>query len=170
RGDEAPFFRISARLKCLHSDLNALTDTLAISNTKIKRLPSQPGNLVNLKLRIEVSDGLQVFCLSRNKLTRLPTYLVKFHNLTVLEVERNPIEWPPKSVMERREPVNNAEAMSSWIHSIQRWIDVECSGGSKGHDDSGFGEMESKTEDNYVSWARLPLTDREFDEGVTPHA
>uniref|UniRef100_A0A0W0F3S4 Leucine-rich repeat-containing protein sog2 n=2 Tax=Moniliophthora roreri TaxID=221103 RepID=A0A0W0F3S4_MONRR len=165
-------FALLARLRYLNLKNNcfsvfpdALTlmpslDTLDISNNKIKRLPSQPGNLVNLR----------VFCLSRNKLTRLPTYLVKFHKLTVLEVERNPIEWPPKSVMERRGPVNSAEAMSSWIHNIQRWIDMECSGGRKGHDDSGFGEMESKTEDNYVSWARLPLTDREFDEGVTPHA
>ncbi|KAK7049356.1 RAM signaling network component [Paramarasmius palmivorus] len=165
-------FALLARLRYLNLRNNCFTvfpdvltlmpslDTLDISNNKIKRLPSQPGQLVNLK----------VFCLSRNKLARLPTYLVKFHKLVVLEVERNPIEWPPKSVMERTAPIDNAEAMTNWIRGIQRWIDIECFGRSRGHDDSGFSEMESKIEDNFAPWGQLPLTDNEFDEGVTPHA
>ncbi|KAG7086559.1 hypothetical protein E1B28_002507 [Marasmius oreades] len=136
-------------------------DTLDISHNKIKRLPSQPGNLVNLK----------VLCLTRNKLTRLPTYLVKFKKLTFLEVERNPIEWPPKSVMERIDSTGNPESMNNWIRSVQRWVDIECSGVSRSHDDSGFGELDSsRIEDSYGAWGSLSLTESEFDEGVTPHA
>ncbi|KAK1220429.1 RAM signaling network component [Marasmius sp. AFHP31] len=136
-------------------------DTLDISHNKIKRLPSQPGQLINLK----------VLCLTRNKLTRLPTYLVKFNRLTFLEIERNPIEWPPKSVMERPEPTGSQESMTSWIRSVQRWIDIECSGVSRSHDDSGFSEIENtRVEDSYGTWGGLSLTESEFDEGVTPHA
>jgi hypothetical protein len=85
----------------------------------------------------------QVFCLSRNKITRLPSYMHRFSRLTVLKVERNPIEWPPKSVMDRPIEFSSAEAMEGWIRSVQKWIEVESASRFKGHDDSGFSELES---------------------------
>jgi hypothetical protein len=68
----------------------------------------------------------------------------KFHNLAVLEVERNPIDWPPKHIMEQHEPTGTAEAMRNWIRGIQRWIEAESSRGVRGHDDSVFSEMDSR--------------------------
>ncbi|KAK0434927.1 RAM signaling pathway protein-domain-containing protein [Armillaria borealis] len=126
-------------------------DTLDISHNKIKQLPSRPGELVKLR----------VFCVSRNKITRIPEYLSRFTNLAVLEIERNPIEWPPITVMSRPAKFPNAEAMKEWIYNLQTWIDGE-SGDSKVQDDSGFAESES--------WSRFPVTESEFDAGVTPHA
>ncbi|KIK63550.1 hypothetical protein GYMLUDRAFT_57243 [Collybiopsis luxurians FD-317 M1] len=145
-------------------------DTLDISHNKIKRLPSQPGNLVNLR----------VFCLSRNKVTRLPSYISKFQNLSVLQVDKNPIEWPPKAVMEPPELVASpgaADSSRSWIKSVQKWIEAETNPHGPGHsthDDSGFSEqidLETRLDKAYTTWsARLPKTDSEFDDGVTPHA
>ncbi|KAK0458449.1 RAM signaling pathway protein-domain-containing protein [Desarmillaria tabescens] len=126
-------------------------DTLDISHNKINQFPSRPGELIKLK----------VFCVSRNKITRIPEYLSRFTNLAVLEIERNPIEWPPITVMSRPAKFPNAEAMKEWIHNLQTWIESET-GDSKGQDDSGFAESES--------WSRFPVTESEFDAGVTPHA
>ncbi|KAJ3811149.1 RAM signaling pathway protein-domain-containing protein [Lentinula lateritia] len=140
-------------------------DTLDISHNKIKRLPSQPGHLVNLR----------VFCFSRNKVTRLPVYLSRFHNLTVLQADKNPIEWPPKAVMEPPNLVADGAKFSiSWIKSIQKWIESETTSEIHPHDDSGFSEhhdLESRLDEAYSAWSsRLPRTDSEFDDGVTPHA
>ncbi|KAJ3915376.1 RAM signaling pathway protein-domain-containing protein [Lentinula edodes] len=140
-------------------------DTLDISHNKIKRLPSQPGHLVNLR----------VFCFSRNKVTRLPVYLSRFRNLTVLQADKNPIEWPPKAVMEPPNLVADGAKFSiSWIKSIQKWIESETTSEIHPHDDSGFSEhhdLESRLDEAYSAWSsRLPRTDSEFDDGVTPHA
>ncbi|KAJ3999273.1 RAM signaling pathway protein-domain-containing protein [Lentinula boryana] len=140
-------------------------DTLDISHNKIKRLPSQPGHLVNLR----------VFCFSRNKITKLPVYLSRFHKLTVLQVDKNPIEWPPKAVIEPPDLVaDGAKSSISWIKSIQKWMEAENSSQNHTHDDSGFSEqhdLESRLDEAYSIWSsRLPRTDSEFDDGVTPHA
>ncbi|KAJ7632148.1 RAM signaling pathway protein-domain-containing protein [Roridomyces roridus] len=138
-------------------------DTLDISHNKLKRLPTQPGKLLNLR----------VLCLARNKLTRLPIYLSKFYKLETLQLERNPIDWPPKSVISQARAPDSAQAMREWIRSIQTWIELETSR-PRAHDDSGFSEheLESNIEDSYNSWSQnfTPVTDREFDAGVTPHA
>ncbi|KAJ6608619.1 RAM signaling pathway protein-domain-containing protein [Mycena sp. CBHHK59/15] len=137
-------------------------DTLDISHNKIKRLPTQPGKLLNLR----------VFCLARNKLTRLPIYVSKFYKLDVLQLERNPIEWPPKSVLSQSRLPETPQAMRDWIRNVQKWIEVETSR-PRIHDDSGFSEqeLESNIEDSYKSWSRFPpVTEKEFDAGVTPHA
>ncbi|KAG7452790.1 uncharacterized protein BT62DRAFT_878865 [Guyanagaster necrorhizus] len=126
-------------------------DTLDISHNKIKQFPLRPGELVKLR----------AFCVSRNKITRIPEYLTKFTNLAVLEIERNPIEWPPINVMSRPAKFPNAEAMKDWIRNIRTWIESETSD-SKGQDYSGFAESER--------WSRFPVTESEFDAGVTPHA
>ncbi|KAJ7461010.1 RAM signaling pathway protein-domain-containing protein [Mycena galericulata] len=138
-------------------------DTLDISHNKLKRLPTQPGKLLNLR----------VFCLARNKLTRLPIYLSKFYKLDVLQLERNPLDWPPKSVVGQARAPESPQAMRDWIRSVQKWIEVETSR-PRIHDDSGFSEQELETniEDSYNSWTQnfTPVTAKEFDAGVTPHA
>ncbi|KXN85487.1 Leucine-rich repeat-containing protein sog2 [Leucoagaricus sp. SymC.cos] len=91
-------------------------DTLDISHNKIRRLPNEPGSLVNLR----------VFCLSRNKISRLPTYLIQFHKLEVLRADRNPMEWPPKAIMEYSAS-DDTNSMREWIQNIQKWIEAECS-------------------------------------------
>lgn len=58
----------------------------------------------------------QVFCLQRNKITRVPGYFTDFHDLDVLKVDRNPIEWPPKYVME------TTDGGREWITFMQKWI------------------------------------------------
>ncbi|THV07960.1 hypothetical protein K435DRAFT_642682 [Dendrothele bispora CBS 962.96] len=162
-------FALLSRLRYLNLKHNSFTvfpnvltlmpslDTLDISHNKIKRLPTQPGNLVNLR----------VFCFSRNKVTRLPTYLPKFHNLAVLEVERNPIEWPPKHIVERNGLPTTAEAMKNWIRGVQKWIEHESTRGLRGHDDSGFSEMDNRIDDSFNTWSR---PEGDYDDGVTPHA
>ncbi|KAJ7261291.1 RAM signaling pathway protein-domain-containing protein [Mycena haematopus] len=165
-------FALLSRLRYLNLKNNSFTvfpdvltllpalDTLDISHNKIKRLPTQPGKLLNLR----------VFCLARNKLSRLPIYLSKFYKLEVLQLERNPLEWPPKSVLT---PPETPGAMRDWIRSVQMWIEAETSR-PRIHDDSGFSQrelLETNIEDSYNSWARFtPVTEKEFDDGVTPHA
>jgi Leucine-rich repeat (LRR) protein len=82
-------------------------EILDIGRNKIKRLPTQPGSLVNLR----------VFSFYRNKITRLPSYLVKFIHLSILRAEQNPWEWPPKRLMETQSPTKD------FIKSIQHWIE-----------------------------------------------
>ena len=69
-----------------------------------------------------------MFCLSRNKLTRLPLYLSKFRNLNILKVDRNPLAWPPQSVMERPGNADDARAMKNWIQGLQTWMEEDCVG------------------------------------------
>jgi hypothetical protein len=58
----------------------------------------------------------QVFCLQRNKITHVPGYFTEFHDLDVLKVDHNPIEWPPKSVM------GTADGGKVWIAFMQKWM------------------------------------------------
>lgn len=69
-----------------------------------------------------------MFCLSRNKISRLPTYLPQFHKLEVLRVDRNPVEWPPKAIMELPGS-NDLSLMKEWIQNVQNWIETESSRG-----------------------------------------
>ncbi|KAF9049232.1 hypothetical protein BDZ89DRAFT_1126642 [Hymenopellis radicata] len=153
-------FAMMSRLRYLNLKGNCFTvfpevltlmpslDTLDLSHNKIKRLPTRPGELLKLK----------VFCLSRNKITRLPEYISKFQNLSVLELERNPIEWPPSAVMDRPSRFPTPEAMKDWVHALQRWIEKDTS------------DHEDAVESNFAAWSRFPVSESEFDEGVTPHA
>ncbi|CAK5279346.1 unnamed protein product [Mycena citricolor] len=138
-------------------------DTLDISHNKIKRLPTQPGKLLNLR----------VFSVARNKLTRLPIYLSKFYKLEVLKLERNPIEWPPKSVVfETAAEPESPQAMREWIRNLQTWIESETSR-PRIHEDSGYSEqeLEGNLEDSFHAWKRYtPVPEKDFDAGVTPHA
>lgn len=106
-------------------------DTLDISHNKIRRLPSYPGQLVNLRVSLVlVHTGVilppphrQVLSLSRNKLSHLPPYLAKFHRLDVLQADKNPIEWPPKIVMEALNQPMPGMSMKDRIHYLQNWIE-----------------------------------------------
>jgi Leucine-rich repeat (LRR) protein len=106
-------------------------EILDISRNKIKRLPSQPGSLATLRVRllcliytIRYSFiSLQVFCISKNKLTRLPSYLSNFRNLNIFKIDHNPLEWPPKVIMEPFGGVEDPQVMRGWIRTIQKWID-----------------------------------------------
>jgi hypothetical protein len=103
-------------------------EILDIGRNKIKRLPTQPGFLVNLRVRTLplrhphtspnfLRVNFQVFSFYRNKITRLPPYLVKFTHLSILRAEQNPWEWPPKRLMETQSPTKD------FIKSVQRWIE-----------------------------------------------
>ncbi|KAG5350867.1 hypothetical protein C0989_008965 [Termitomyces sp. Mn162] len=131
-------------------------ESLLKRHNKIKGLPIEAGHLVHLR----------VFSLARNKITQLPPYLAQFPNLEVLEVERNPIEWPPKSVMEKADSLDSRNAMKDWVRSLQQWIEVDSH--SQIHDESGFGEQQERDfsmEENYHSW-KFPLREN---GGFTPH-
>ncbi|KIO04044.1 hypothetical protein M404DRAFT_81979, partial [Pisolithus tinctorius Marx 270] len=87
-------------------------EILDISRNKIKRFPTQPGSLVDL----------HVLCISRNRITRLPGYLTEFTKLDVLKVDHNPIEWPPKAIIEPGGSLSDPRAAKEWILSLQKWL------------------------------------------------
>ena len=70
---------------------------------------------------------MQVFCISRNKLSRLPAYLSDFRNLSILKTDHNPIEWPPKAVMEPLGGVDDPKVMKGWIQTVQKWMEDNSS-------------------------------------------
>ena len=61
--------------------------------------------------------------MSRNKLTRLPSYLRNFKNLNILKTDHNPLEWPPKVIMEPFGGVEDPQIMRGWIKTVQKWIE-----------------------------------------------
>jgi hypothetical protein len=89
----------------------------------------------------------QVFSLSRNKIARLPSYFSQFNNLEVLQVDRNPIEWPPSSVLD---PINNPDSsqpMKDWIRALQKWLELDA---FREHSVSDTGHSEEYDQDNNV--------------------
>ena len=81
---------------------------------------------------VVTGDGLdvylvQVLSISRNKLHKLPAYFHKFRHLTVLKVDRNPIEWPPPSVMETTDDLEEADAMHGWVDNLKTWLQENSS-------------------------------------------
>ncbi|KAL0947467.1 hypothetical protein HGRIS_013573 [Hohenbuehelia grisea] len=163
-------FALLSRLRYLNLRSNSFTvfpdvltmmpslDTLDISHNKLRSLPSKPGSLPNLR----------VLCLSRNKLRRLPTYLSWFEHLEIFQVDRNPIEWPPKSVLLPIGGVETPESMREWIKGLRSWLS-EDPRTNKGYDRSGSA-LDHELAESYDSWSRLPLSESEFDAGLTPHA
>jgi hypothetical protein len=71
--------------------------------------------------------------------------MTKLRLLNILKVDHNPIEWPPKSVMEAPAGSDGSSAMKEWIRSMQRWM--EDNGGrnesQRVGDDSISGELEA---------------------------
>lgn len=95
-----------------------------------------------------------MFCLSRNKVTRLPPYLAQFPNLEVLQIDRNPIEWPPKSVLERARNLEPGQHMKDWIKSLQTWMETHTSS-SKTRDDIMYSEQQDLDNHLYVLHSAL---------------
>jgi len=60
-------------------------------------------------------------------MARLPSYFSKLRNLDILKADRNPIEWPPKAVMEPQGGLNSAQGMKDWIRSLQKWLETNNS-------------------------------------------
>lgn len=87
-------------------------EILDFSRNRIRGLPTNPGTLVNLR----------VMSISRNKIRKLPAYLCNFKALTVLKADHNPIEWPPKEVMEPEDDLEKQEVMHRWVGYLKDWI------------------------------------------------
>lgn len=120
-------------------------EILDISRNKIKRLPTNPGTLLNLKVRslaepYSVLTRRQVFSIAKNRVKRLPVYFAQMSYLKVLKLDHNPLEWPPKDITAfpmldpsksgETEPrrsgstskVEDAEEMQKWLPFLLRWI------------------------------------------------
>jgi hypothetical protein len=44
-------------------------------------------------------------------------------NLDILKCDRNPLEWPPRAVLEPLSGINTASGMKNWIRSVQKWME-----------------------------------------------
>ena len=66
-----------------------------------------------------------MFSISRNKIHKIPPYFSQFRNLEMFKADQNPLEWPPKDIMEA--PHSKKEDMKEWIWSVQRWIEDNSS-------------------------------------------
>jgi hypothetical protein len=83
--------------------------------------------------------------MSRNKLTRLPAYLSSLRHLNILKIDHNPLEWPPKVIMEPFGGVDDPQVMRGWIRTVQKWMDDNSSRpeGRKASDESITSELDS---------------------------
>jgi hypothetical protein len=89
----------------------------------------------------------KVFSLQTNRIHRLPAYLSQFQNLTLLRVDKNPIEWPPKNVIEAPH-VEAADAMKNWIRSVQKWIEQNSIISDHKHNDELIQQEQSFSSNN----------------------
>ncbi|GAA5947614.1 hypothetical protein JCM3765_001003 [Sporobolomyces pararoseus] len=128
------FVGFGNRLKYLNVRVNLLTtfpavlcempsiEILDISRNKIRKLPQNPGTLVNLK----------VFSIAKNRVKRLPTWFTSMSHLKVLKLDHNPLEWPPKEItafattgsvsgapLSKQE---EADEMQRWLPALMRWM------------------------------------------------
>ncbi|KAG6818209.1 hypothetical protein H0H87_000114 [Tephrocybe sp. NHM501043] len=113
--------------------------------------------------RDTLEDESPVESLSRNKIARLPPYITQFSTLEVLQVERNPIEWPPKHVMDKAGILDSRQAMKEWVRNLQKWI-IADNPANIG-DDSGHSEqhdLNTYIEESYNSW-KFPLREAASD-------
>lgn len=82
----------------------------------------------------------QVFSFTKNKVARLPPYFSQFKRLELLKLDRNPIEWPPRHILQSEIPHDGDKEMKEWIASLLDWVDYNTSS-ARAHDDSGYGEV-----------------------------
>ncbi|GAA5857814.1 hypothetical protein JCM8547_005990 [Rhodosporidiobolus lusitaniae] len=128
------FTMLGHRLKYLNVRVNMMTsfpavlcempsiEILDISRNKIRKLPHNPGSLLNLK----------VFSIAKNRIKRLPVWFTQMSHLKVLKLDHNPLEWPPREVatftsissisgqpMSKQE---EADEMQRWLPALMRWM------------------------------------------------
>ena len=64
--------------------------------------------------------------MTNNRITVLSTSIVEAHNLKILDVEGNPIVFPPKGVVKKKKGVSDEE----WLVELRGWL-MENGGGKK---------------------------------------
>jgi hypothetical protein len=60
--------------------------------------------------------------------------------LDVLQIERNPLEWPPKSEIDFCSGTSDVNKGKEWIRNLQNWMETN-SPTSQEYDDSGYSEQ-----------------------------
>lgn len=71
--------------------------------------------------------------------------------LDVLQIERNPLEWPPKSEIDPCDSISEVNKKGKeWIRNLQNWIEINSST-SQEYDDSGYSEQPRWENDLYAS-------------------
>ncbi|KAG6379191.1 RAM signaling pathway protein-domain-containing protein [Boletus reticuloceps] len=100
---------------------------IALGYNRLATLPTAFALLSRLRYLNLKNNSFSVFpdvvlCISRNRITRLPGYLSDFGSLDVLKVDHNPIEWPPKPLIETNGSPHNPQAMKDWILALQTWL------------------------------------------------
>lgn len=107
-------------------------EVLDLSRNRIRSFPEQPGSLSNLRVCLSQGNVVclsnpppQVFSLSKNKITVLPTYITQFHSLRIFKVDQNPFEYPPKSMMDPKGVLTDQKLMESWIESLKQWLKAD---------------------------------------------
>lgn len=109
-------------------------EILDISRNKIRKLPANPGTLVNLK----------VLSIAKNRIKRLPVWFTTMSHLKVLKLDHNPLEWPPRDVatfspsiagqpMSKQE---EADEMQRWLPALMTWM--------RDHQDSELQRIQEK--------------------------
>lgn len=73
---------------------------------------------------------------------------MQFRKLELLQLDRNPLEWPPKAIVDSfdfQDPNKGKES----IRSLFNWIDAEFVDG-RDFEDSGYGERLEWEDEPYV--------------------
>jgi hypothetical protein len=84
--------------------------------------------------------------------------------LDVLQIERNPLEWPPKSEIDSCGGISNVDNGKEWIRNLQNWIETNSS--SQEYDDSGYSEQPRWGNDSYASILLELVTLMNFEVGT----
>ncbi|ANB13335.1 Sog2p [Sugiyamaella lignohabitans] len=155
-------FSLMSQLSYLDISRNRLTEfpailcqcprieILDISGNQIRSLPSNIGNL---------SETLKVLSLSNNLFKYLPPCIAEIIDLQFLEVDNNPIELPPKDILEVRSPEEWITNIKNYLlknrREIQSLIEEECEQYDIiGSDLDGEGSMKSNP--TYLTSAQVP--------------
>lgn len=48
--------------------------------------------------------------------------MADFHKLRIFKVDQNPVDWPPKLIMEPDGDLDDSQFMEDWIQVLQHWI------------------------------------------------
>ena len=88
--------------------------------------------------------------MNRNKIHRLPIYIAEFSQLLIFKIDQNPLEWPPRKVMDVGGNLEDPAIMKDWIHSVQQWIKANSASGAerKMSDDSAIVEHSAGDDNN----------------------